>query len=159
MAFANPEPYPSGLGLALFLRRRGHEPTVLFADSDKRTSAATLRSWREKGVNVKSLFQEKLPGTETFYPEYLKNSWLTYHWLKARPFDAILFQDDSSAGLIPFQARKLHEAFASTRLGYYLHGPAQWSSHLRENRQLIKADLTLPYSAQNGAKTNKPHMP
>jgi len=148
-ASACPEPYPSGTALALFLQKRGHDPTLLFTGSGQR---ARLHSWRKRGLPVVSLFQERAIGSETFYPALLEKSWLTYRWLKVRDFDLILFQDDSSAGLISFQARTLREAFASTHLGYYLHGPTQWSAHLREARQLVHLDPVLDYSVQYGVE-------
>ena len=148
-ASACPEPYPSGTELALFFQKRGNESTILFTGSTRR---ACINSWRKKGLRVGALFEERVAGSESFYPAFLEKSWLTYQWLKIRNFDLIIFQDDSNAGLISFQAKTLREAFSSTHLSYYLHGPTQWSAHLREPRQLIGLDPVLDYSVQYGVE-------
>jgi glycosyltransferase involved in cell wall biosynthesis len=136
--------WPATAELADFLRVRGHEIRVLLTGR----GFASTRAWRRKGLQIAELPDERASDDEPFYPAFLEPSWRTYQWLKRRNFDAVLFQDDSSAGLISFRAKTLGEAFATTHLGYQLRGPAQWSAHLREPRQLVNFDPVRDYSVQ-----------
>ncbi len=149
--FAGTACFPGVKAKADFCRHLGHEVTILFADITSAVEHAEVQSWRDAGFAVHSLAREKVDPA-TFFPNLLKNAWLTYQWLKQRDFDRIFFRDDSSAGLIAFAAKRLGEAFASTRLIYQLNGPASWSVHLRDRGQLIRDDLTLPYSVQYGVE-------
>jgi O-antigen biosynthesis protein len=144
--------FPSVRETARFCRARCHEVTILFADADAGAGPGELKSWSEEGFAVYSLAAGKFRDREPFFPNLLRNSWLAYQWLKLRDFDRILFRDDSSAGLISFAAKRLGEAFSATGLIFHLNGPASWSAHLRDRRQLVRDDLTLSYSVQYGVE-------
>ncbi len=131
--------------------------TVLIADAGREADPRELQSWRSEGFTVDSLAAGKFLELEPFYPNLLKNSWLTYQWLKARDFDRILFRDDSSAGLISFAAKRLGEAFGATQLIFQLNGPASWSAPLGDRRHLIRDELALSYSVQYGVE-NADHL-
>ena len=126
--------------------------TVLFADHEHRVDPAELLSCRELGCSVYSLTPERFLEQAPFFPQLLRNSWLIYQWLKPRAFDCVFFQDDSSAGLISIAAKRLGEAFATTRLIYCLHGPESWITRLRDRGRLRRDDLTLSYSVQYGVE-------
>jgi GT2 family glycosyltransferase len=147
-----PEPYPFGTALAEFLERRGHEATLLFTGPNDAASQAFLEEERKRGRRIVELARAMPASASTFYPEFLKASWLTYQWLKRQSFDAIIFQDDTGVGLLSLEAKTLREAFAATHLGYHLHGPPQWTSHLREPRQLLNPDLILDHAVQYGVE-------
>jgi len=126
--------------------------TILIADADNAAGPRELQAWRGEGFTVDSLSAGKFREREPFFPNLLRNSWLTCQWLKSGCFDRIVFRDDSSAGLISFAAKRLGEAFGPTQLIFQLNGPASWSAHLRDRRQLIRNDLTLSYSVQYGVE-------
>jgi glycosyltransferase involved in cell wall biosynthesis len=149
--------FPSIRETARFCSTRGHDVKILFADVDGPAVAQEVQSWREQGFTVYSLAAEKFGEGKPFFPHLLRNSWLTYQWLKPRDFDRILFRDESSAGLISFAAKRLGEAFAATELIFHLNGPASWSVPLRDRGRLVRADQTLPYSVQYGVE-NADHL-
>jgi glycosyltransferase involved in cell wall biosynthesis len=151
-AGACPEPYPFGAALAAFLERRGHEATLLFTGPNDAEGQKVVEAEKKAGRRIVELARAMPVGANTFYPEFLKTSWLTYQWLKRQSFDAIIFQDDTGAGLLSLEAKTLREAFAGTHLGYHLHGPPQWTSHLREPRQLLNPDLILDHAVQYGVE-------
>ena len=140
--------YPSPIEQALLLLRSGHQVSMLEVSDSVAPLETRVLHWREKGLESRTLPADAAKETEPFYPDLLELSWRTYHWLRQQDFDCIVFEDSSSTSLMAIQAKKLGESFAATTLVYHLHGPEQWSAHLRDRRHLVQLDVVLPYSQQ-----------
>ena len=137
------------LSLARFLTNNSFDVTFLFAGFPMSGAGREARRLKkEYGIKLEFPGIEEYPSGSSFHPYFLRRSWWVYQWLKKRDFDFIFFDDSSSDGLIPIQAKATGEAFASTRLCFCLNGPSAWMNQLLEGFQLAQLDPHLDYAVQ-----------
>jgi O-antigen biosynthesis protein len=119
--------------LAELLAAAGHEVTLFDASSELEfLGDAWASRYRRLGITV-----EPLRRAQPVTPPYIADSYRTYHQLRDRDFDVIVFQDWCGLGFCSMMAKHCGLAFGATRLVHIVHGPTEW---LIEANQSIRLD-------------------
>lgn len=119
--------------LAELLAAAGHQVTLFDASGDLEELSA---EWRAR-YRAKNIVVERLDRRQTVSPPYIADSYRTYHQLKGRDFDVIVFQDWRGLGYCSASAKRSGLAFGATRLVHIVHGPTPW---LWEANQTVTID-------------------
>lgn len=119
--------------LAELLAAAGHDVTLFDASGDQEDLSA---EWRA-GYRAKNIAVERIDRRQVVSPPYIADSYRTYHQLKGRDFDVIVFQDWRGLGYCSMSAKRSGLAFAATRLVHIVHGPTPW---LWEANQTVTVD-------------------
>ncbi|MGD9755048.1 MAG: glycosyltransferase, partial [Acidimicrobiia bacterium] len=119
--------------LAELLAAAGHEVTLFDASGDQEDLSA---EWRAR-YRAKNIAVERIDRRQVVSPPYIADSYRTYHQLKGRDFDVIVFQDWRGLGYCSMSAKRSGLAFAATRLVHIVHGPTPW---LWEANQTVTID-------------------
>ncbi len=119
--------------LAELLAAAGHRVTLFdAAEAGEELVEEWRRRYRTKGITL-----ERIDRTAHVAPDYVADSYRTYHQLKHRDFDVIVFQDWRGLGYCSMSAKASGLAFAGTRLVHIVHGPTAW---LWEANQVVALD-------------------
>ena len=134
--------------LAELLAAAGHEVTLIDAVADDETLSDIWRSrYRSNGIVV-----ERLDRRQQVSPPYVADSYRTYHQLKDRDFDVIVFQDWRGLGYCAMSAKRSGLAFENTRLVHIVHGPSRWLWEANQTIELDAESFAVAHIEQRSAE-------
>lgn len=134
--------------LAELLADAGHEVTLFDASADSEQLNDSWRTrYRAKGITV-----ERLHRATPVAPPYVADSYRTYHQLRDRDFDVIVFQDWRGLGYCSMSAKRSGLAFASTRLVHIVHGPTAWLWEANQSVELETEGFAAAHIEQRAAE-------